>query len=156
MLEKLRQRSSEESGFTLVELLVVMLILGILAAIAIPTFFNQRDKAKDASAKEAVRTAQTAMETYGTDNNGTYTGATAAKLDAIESTLDASKLTVTVGGSTGVAYVLKYNSDVSGHWFQITKNTDGSTTFQCAVEGEGGCPTGQNWGGTSTPTTTTP
>ncbi len=73
MLEKLRQRSSSESGFTLVELLVVMLILGILAAIAIPTFFNQRDKARDSSAKEDVRTAQTAMETYAIDHQGKYT-----------------------------------------------------------------------------------
>ena len=74
MINKLRVRTQSESGFTLVELLVVMLILGLLAAIAIPSFFNQRDKAKDADAKEAVRTAQTAMETFATDNGGSYDG----------------------------------------------------------------------------------
>ena len=79
MLLKLRQRmASEESGFTLVELLVVMLIIGLLAAIAIPAFFNQRDKAYDANAKEQARTAETAMETYATDNGGVYTGVTTA------------------------------------------------------------------------------
>ena len=79
MLLKLRQRmASEESGFTLVELLVVMLIIGLLAAIAIPAFFNQRNKAYDANAKEQARTAETAMETYATDNGGVYTGVTTA------------------------------------------------------------------------------
>ena len=52
-----------------------MLIIGLLAAIAIPSFFNQRDKANDAGAKEDAHTAQTAMETYATDNGGSYTGA---------------------------------------------------------------------------------
>ncbi len=70
MLQRLRERMGSESGFTLVELLVVMLILGILAAIAIPSFFNQRDKARDADAKATAKTAQTAIETYATENNG--------------------------------------------------------------------------------------
>ncbi len=87
MLIKLRERMGREEGFTLIELLVVMLILGILAAIAIPAFFNQRDKARDADAKAAVRTAETAMETYATDHNGEYTAADAPDLSNIEDTL---------------------------------------------------------------------
>ena len=78
MIQKLRERSGSESGFTLVELLVVMLILGLLAAIAIPSFFNQRDKARDADAKALARTAQTAAETYATDSGGDYVGMDAA------------------------------------------------------------------------------
>src|SRR3712207_6422156 len=96
MLQKLRMRAASESGFTLVELLVVMLILGLLAAIAIPSFFNQRDKARDADAKEQVRTAQTAMETYATDNDGSYAGADPADLVAIEETLSGVGARLTV------------------------------------------------------------
>src|SRR5215204_1331849 len=88
MLSKLRQRmASEESGFTLVELLVVMLVIGLLAAIAIPGFFNQRAKAVDASAKEAAHTARLAMETYANGNAGVYTGATGNLIRAIERTV---------------------------------------------------------------------
>ena len=61
-----------ERGFTLIELLVVILIIGILAAIAIPSFLNQKSKASDAAAKELAHTAQVAMETLATDNNGSY------------------------------------------------------------------------------------
>ena len=83
MLEELHHRAGDDKGFTLIELLVVILIIGILAAIAIPAFLNQRGKAYDASAKSQVKTAQTAMETYATDNNGDYSAAHAEMTKAL-------------------------------------------------------------------------
>jgi len=153
MLEKLRQRSNEESGFTLVELLVVMLILGILAAIAVPAFFSQRDKARDADSKAAVRTAQTAIESYATDNGGSYAGADAAKLIAIEPTLsDGNLTTVTGNGTTG--YTLKSTSDTA-NVFEITR-AGGTTDLKCTTAGKGGCPPSGDWSGevTATPPAT--
>ena len=57
------QRRSE-AGFTLVELLVVVVIVGIIAAIAIPTFLDQRAGAQNAAAQSDLRNAATAQEAY--------------------------------------------------------------------------------------------
>ena len=149
MLNKLRERAQGESGFTLIELLVVMLIIGLLAAIAIPSFFNQRDKAKDSDAKEQVRTAQTAVETYATDNNGSYTSATNAKLVAIESTLSPLNGTTprltTTPTSDGKGYTVKVDAVDTGNSFSITRASGGGVTYTCTVSAKGGCPSGGNW-----------
>ena len=137
---------SSESGFTLIELLVVMLILGILAAIALPAFFNQKDKAGDAKAKEYAHSAQVAIETYSTDNGGSYEGATVAKLEAIEPTLASAEFE---GGEISKATEDEYEFTIIGskatQKFSVI-NEGGKLSFPCEEGGTGGCPASEDWG----------
>jgi type IV pilus assembly protein PilA len=155
-LQNLRARMSarlsgeREAGFTLIELLVVMLILGILAAIAIPAFFNQRDKGTDAQAKAAARTAETSIETYATENGGEYTGATPAILKGIEDTLqigaeDDNRITVPAAGEETFTVT---STSGTGNTFSISREEGGVVTFSCVpadAENRGGCPEGGDW-----------
>jgi type IV pilus assembly protein PilA len=65
---------ASEAGFSLIELLVVILIVGILAAIAVPVFLQQRERGYEAQAKSAVKNAATAVESFAARNDGDYSG----------------------------------------------------------------------------------
>lgn len=136
-----RMRTNGETGFTLVELLVVMAILGILAAIGIPAFLSQEGKAHDVSAKSAAGTAKSAIEVWATDRDGSYLGADADDLRRIEETLSDATLTV---DATADTYTVEVVSD-TGAAFSVSRDDSGRIETDCTPPGTGGCPPDGDW-----------
>jgi prepilin-type N-terminal cleavage/methylation domain-containing protein len=100
MLTKFTKK--KESGFTLIELMIVIAIIGILAAIAIPQFSAYRQRSYNSSANADLRNAATAQEAYYVDYM-TYTG-TASNLVGTYGLYTSSGVSLTVNSANATQY----------------------------------------------------
>jgi type IV pilus assembly protein PilA len=133
----------KQSGFSLIEVLVVVLVIGILAAIALPAFLGERSKGQDAEAKSNARNLVSSLESYYATERR-YTGAQSSQeitRSGIQIGTGMGKTELTLDDDT-FKIVAHSRSDTK---FTIEKDEDGVLTRSCDNDGQGGCPSGGEW-----------
>ena len=151
MLRRARTHIGTAEGFMLLEVLVVSVVVGILAAITLPAFLNQQETGHDADAKSNARNAVSSIESCYVEKRAYTACDTADELEQVGNRLS-TELTDTTTKKEG-AVAVEATADTykvvgyskSHNSFSIVKTAAGTYSRTCTTAGTGGCKSGDVW-----------